>query len=180
AKYQMGIIIGLYLAMRGLRSLANSNENLRPYLTPVIIILVLFAFSTWIITPVSNLFLRFNKYGQLLLSKKQKISSSLVALSLAVCLAGIAAYATLSDERYLAVAAFGLAMMVPYSVMFEGSRYKNALLIYTVSLAAIGLLSIAITFSTGELFHAISTVFILGFVAFQWIANFLMIGATNR
>ncbi|MCG2616745.1 tetratricopeptide repeat protein [Terrimonas sp. NA20] len=180
AKYQWGIIIGLYLAMRGMQSLANSNENLRPYLTPVIITLIIFAFSTWIITPVSNLFLRFNRYGQLLLSQKQKISSSLVAISLAACLAGIAAYAMLSDERYLSVAAFGLAMMLPFSVMFSPSRYKHALLVYALALAAVGLIAIGITFSTGELLHGVSTIFIFGFIAFQWIANFLVIGADNR
>lgn len=180
SKYQWGVIIGLYLAVRGMQTLADKNENLQPYLTPVIIILSVFAFSTWIINPVSNLFLRFNKYGQLLLSKKQKISSSLVAVSLAVCLAGIAGYAILSDERYLAIAAFGFAMMVPFSVMFSPSRYKNSLLIYAIALTVVGLASIAITFSTGVLLNDVSTIFIFGFIAFQWVANFLLISESNR
>jgi tetratricopeptide (TPR) repeat protein len=180
AKYQWGIIIGIYLAMRGMRALADSNDNLKPYLMPVIIALTIFAFSTWIITPLSNLFLRFNKYGQLLLSPKQKISSTLVAISLATCIAGIAGYAILRDESYLAIAAFGFAMMLPFGVMFSPSRYKNSLLIYAISLAVVGLLAIGITFSTGQLFHGLSTIFIFGFIAFQWIANFLIIGADNR
>ena len=78
AKYQWGVIIGFYIGFRLIRALAASNENLRPYLTPIIILLALIMFSTWIITPVSNLFLRFNKYGKHLLGKQDKISANFV------------------------------------------------------------------------------------------------------
>ena len=74
AKYQWGVIIGFYLGFKALKTIARNNEALQPYLTPLIIALALVAFSTWVIAPISNLFLRFNKYGQLLLDKKEKMS----------------------------------------------------------------------------------------------------------
>lgn len=179
AKYQWGVIIGFYVIYRGLQSLAQFNENLRPFLTPLLIALTLFAFSTWIITPISNLFLRFNKYGQILLSKKQKISSNLVAGSLALFLAGVLLYFALSDERYLAIAGFGFAMMLPFSMMFNEGKPKNAFMIYAVAMSVIGLAAISIAFATGELLNPLSTIFIFGFIGFQWFANFLMIKRSN-
>ena len=81
AKYQWGVIIGFYFGFKILKTIARHNENLQPYLMPLIGALALIAFSTWVIAPISNLFLRFNKYGQLLLDKKEKMSSNFVAVS---------------------------------------------------------------------------------------------------
>jgi len=180
AKYQWAVIIGFFLGFRALRALANTNPTLQPYLTPLIFALAIFAFSTWIITPVSNLFLRFNKYGQLLLSRKERMSSNFVAISLLIFLAGIALYLILSDERYIVIAIFGFAMMVPFSVMFSPSKYKNALLFYTIALAVTGLAGIGLAFAGNRLFEMVSTIFVIGFVAFQWAVNFLLIREDNR
>lgn len=179
AKYQWGFILGLYFGTRALNALADANESLKPFLIPLIILLTLFAFSTWIIKPVSNLFLRFNPYGQFLLDKKEKMSSNFVAASLVIFLAGLALYIFLSDEKYLAVAAYGFAMMVPYSVMFVPSKY-NSLLIYTIAMAVIGLVAIGLTFSTNRIDNVMSSVFLIGFIAFQWLANFLVIRSSNK
>ncbi|MGV3767850.1 MAG: tetratricopeptide repeat protein [Chitinophagaceae bacterium] len=180
AKYQWAVLIGFYVGFRALRAVAQSNENLQPYLTPLIVALALIAFSTWIIQPVSNLLLRFNQYGQLLLDKKEKMSSNFVALSLAVSVAGLILYFVLSDEKMLTIAAFGFAMMLPLGTMFSPSKNKYGLLIYTIVLAVVGMIAIATTFSTGEMFHPMTAFFILGFVAFQWIANYMLIKEDNQ
>jgi len=44
----------------------------------------------------------------------------------------------------------------------------------------VGTLAIAITFSTGEIFNAMTAVFLIGFIAFQWVANFIAIKQGNR
>ncbi len=180
SKYQWGVIIGFYIGFRALNTLAEKNEMLRPYLNPILIALALFAFSTWVMNPISNLFLRFNKYGQLLLNEKEKMSSNFVAASLGVFLIGVLLYFTLSDERFLPIAVFGFTMMVPLSVMFSPSKYKNALLIYTVVMAIIGLGAIGITFATGELFNKMTVIFVFAFIAFQWVANYFSIKEGNK
>jgi tetratricopeptide (TPR) repeat protein len=180
AKYQWGVILGLYFGTRALTALADANKALKPFLWPVIIVLTLFAFSTWIIKPVSNLFLRFNSYGKFLLDKKEKMSSNFVAISLVVFLAGLLLYIFLSDERYLFVAAYGFAMMVPLSVMLEPSKY-NSLFIYTIAMAVVGLAALGAAFLNNvAVFDALTIVFLVGFIAFQWLANFLMIRRSNR
>jgi len=180
SRYQWGVIIGFYIGFRVLRGIASSNETLRPYLTPLIIALALIAFSTWVMKPISNLFLRFNPYGQLLLKKNEKTSSNFVAASLATFIVGALLYFIFSDEKFLAIAVFGFTMMLPFSVMFSPSKYKNTFLIYSIAMTVTGLIAIGLTFSTGELINIMSGIFILGFVAFQWLANFFMIREDNR
>jgi tetratricopeptide (TPR) repeat protein len=179
AKYQWAVIIGFYVGVRALNSLAKNNETLQPYLVPLIIALALIAFSTWVIAPISNLFLRFNKYGQLLLDKKEKMSSNFVAASLGVCLVGLFLYFVSFNEKMLTIAVFGFAMMLPFGTMFSPSKNKYGLLIYTIVLAVVGLIAIGLTFSTGELFTLMTVVFIFGFVAFQWVANYMLIKEDN-
>jgi tetratricopeptide (TPR) repeat protein len=179
AKYQWAVIIGFYVGFNLLKSLANNNETLRPYLTPLIIALAFIAFSTWVINPVSNLFLRFNAYGKLLLDKNEKMSSNFVAVSFSMLLIGALLYFILSDERYLSVAIFGFAMMLPFGVMFSPTKQKNTLLFYTLGMAVIGILAIVQTFLTGNILNNLATVFLVGFVGFQWVANFLMIKENN-
>ncbi len=180
AKYQWGVILGFFLILRVLNRVAANNETIEPYLTPVIIAFTLIIFSTWIITPVSNLFLRFNRYGQLLLSKKEKMSSNFVAGSLGIFITGLLLYFMLSDERFLTVTVFGFAMMLPFGVMFSPSKYKNSLLIYAVVMAFTGIAAIGLTFLTGVMFNMMTSVFMIGFFVFQWVANFLLIKEDNQ
>jgi len=180
SKYQWGVIIGFYIGFRVLKTIATLNETLRPYLTPLIIALALIAFSTWVIKPISNLFLRFNPYGQLLLKKNEKMSSNFVAASFATFLVGSLLYFIFSDEKFLTIAVFGFTMMLPFSLMFSPSKYKNTFLIYAIAMTIIGIIAIGLTFSTGELINGISGLFILGFIAFQWLANFFLIKEDNQ
>lgn len=180
AKYQWGVIVGLYLAMRGLRFIAAENESFRPFLIPVIVALALIAFSTWIITPISNLFLRFNRYGQMLLDRKEKMSSNFVAVSFFIFLVGITLYFVLKDQRFLSLAVFGFTMMLPFGVMFAPAKNKNALLIYAGIMTLVGIGAIGIIFTTGAMLNALSIIFLLGFIGYQWVANALLIKESNR
>ncbi len=180
AKYQWGVIIGFYVVFRILKSVATNNEALQPYLYPLLVALAVVAFSTWVLNPVSNLFLRFNTYGKLLLDKNEKTSSNFVAASMATFVIGILLYFILGDDKFLSVVVFGFAMMLPFSLMFSPTKYKHAFLIYAVAMSLIGLAAIVLTFFTGELFNMLSVIFIFGFVGFQWVANYLLIKEDNK
>ena len=180
AKYQWGVIIGFYIGVKVLSSVAKNNAALQPYLIPLIVALTLIAFSTWVIAPLSNLFLRFNRYGQLLLDKKEKISSNFVAISLGLFFIGLLLYFILSDEKMLTIAVYSFAMMLPLGTMFSPSKNKYGLLIYTISLAVVGLIAIGFTFTTGQMFNSMTIIFIIGFVAFQWVANYMLIKEDNQ
>jgi tetratricopeptide (TPR) repeat protein len=172
SNYQWGVILGLYFGTKMLNNIANNNKALAPWLTPIVMLLIFFAFSTWVIGPISNLFLRFNKYGQFLLDKKQKISSNFVAGSLLIFLTGLVLSFALKDDRYLSLVTFGFVMMVPFSAMFRTSKYKNLFIYYTIAMALLGIAGIVQTFATGDISNLYFSIFAVGFIAFQLIANF--------
>lgn len=180
AKYQWAVIIGFYFASRGLNTLARNNATLAPFITPILILMAIIAFSTWVIHPISNLFLRLNKYGRHLLDKKQILSSNFVGVSALIFLISLLAYVITFDNRLIITAAFGFAMMVPFSTMFSPTKYKYSLIIYTVLMLLIGLTAIYETFKTGILFNSFTTYFLFGFIGFQFVANYLLIREDNR
>ena len=178
AKYQWGVILGLYFGTRLLSSVAERNPTLQPFLTPVIVVLALIAFSTWVITPLSNLFLRLNPFGKHLLDQKEIQSSNFVGISLLLFVAGLAGYLFTGAAPWLALAGYGFAMMVPFSAMFTPAKY-NSLTIYAGAMAVIGALAVLTSFATGELVNGFSSIFLIGFIAFQWIVNFVKIRRSN-
>ncbi len=178
-KNQWAVIIGFYLATRLINLLAKSYERLQPILIPFMVLVALFAFSTWVITPVSNLFLRLNPYGKYLLDKKEKLSSDFVGGSLLICILGIILYLLSKNDNWLLVAVFGFAMMVPLGSMFASGNNKNKLVIYSAVMFVIGVIGIVEAFNTLDPFNIFSILFLIGFVAFQWIANFMKIKQSN-
>ena len=179
ARYQWAVIIGFYLGYRLLSALKRSNDALSPFLSPLLILLGIIAFSTWVISPISNLILRLNTYGKYLLTKKEILSSNFVGGSLVLFLTGTLLYLIFYQEAFLGVAVFGFAMMIPSGVMFSETKPKNALLFYTIGLAIVGLISLTMAFTYGTLDNQFSIIFLWGFIAFQFIANFLMIRQSN-
>lgn len=178
-KYQWGFIIGLYLGTRLLTSLANSSPAMAPFLDPIIFLLVFFALSTWVTAPLSNLFLRLNFYGKHLLSKNEKLSSNLVGLCCLILLGGIAGILFSDHPVWLGLAIFGFAMMIPCSTLFASARQKYILPAYAGAMAIIGTLALLHTLSTGLLTGIFATLFLLGIIAFQWLANFFIIRESN-
>jgi hypothetical protein len=93
---------------------------------------------------------------------------------------GLLAWVFLKDDRYLFIAVYGFAMMVPLSVMFVPSKY-NSFLIYTIAMSVIGALALGAGFTNNiSVFETLAIVFLIGFIAFQWLANFFMIRRSNK
>ncbi len=180
SKEQWGIIIGFFLAFRLIRSISVSNPSLQPYLNPLLVLIALFAFSTWIIGPVSNLFLRLNKYGKHLLTRDQILSANFVGISAFITLIAGLLYLFTQQEHYIVLGIFGLTMMIPLSVMLTSSRNRKLLVSYTCLLAVVGIIGFIAGITSGDAFNNFVFIYIIGFVLFQWVANFLLIRENNR
>lgn len=179
ARYQWAVILGFYFGFRFLRSIANNNPDLAPILNPVLILLTIVALSTWIATPISNLFLRLNVYGKHLLSDKEKLSSNLVGMCVLISLAGVISLGFVEQNLSLVIIFYGLGMMIPCSVLFQATKQKYVFPIYAAAMAVVGMLGIFETFQTGELYGQYAVFFLLGFIAFQWMANYFLIKEDN-
>lgn len=108
------------------------------------------------------------------------LSSNFVGVSAVIFLLSILAYVIMSDERWIVTAAFGFAMMVPFSTMFAPTKYKYSLLIYTGIMLILGLVAIFEAFATGRLLNQYTTIFFFAFIGFQFVANYLLIREDNR
>ena len=179
SKYQWGVIIGFFVGVRLLRGLAASNEAMRPFLMPLIILLSLVAFSTWIITPVSNLLFRLHPYGKYMLDKQEIKSANLVGLSLLLAVVGFGGYLFTSQAGWIVLGFLGLTLTMPLGNMFASSTNKWVLQWYPAAMAVVGALAVIDSFRTEELFGMYTGIYLLGLFAYQWIANAIVIRESN-
>ncbi|MEO5600771.1 MAG: tetratricopeptide repeat protein [Cyclobacteriaceae bacterium] len=176
SKGQWMVILGLYFGVKLLQVIAASNAFLALIITPLIFLYIIFAVSTWIIGPLSNLFLRLNVYGKYALDKEEIESSNYVAMALCVGLAGGLLYIFEQNFLYLMILIYGITMMIPLASMLNPKKPKSkkVLITYAVSMALIGLLSLIQYAYTNEV-GLLAPVYMVGIFAYGWIANAILI-----
>ncbi len=172
AKGQWVFIIGLYLGIRALRMLADSNSDLAPFIKPIIYAYLVFAISTWLIDPLSNLFLRLNVYGRHALTRDEVKASNLVGIALLGGIISGIIYLILQQEMFLILLLYFSFMMMPLGSMFKPTApaKRNLLIGYTTVLAIVGLVSVFWSGGT-----TLWIVFLIGVVAYQWVVNAVLI-----
>lgn len=173
---QWGIIIGFYVGSRVLRMIAAQNESFAPFINPIIMLYTLFAVSTWVIVPLSNLFLRLNVYGRYALTGEETKSSNFVGIALLTGLAGLILLLLFNNPVFLMVGVFGITMMIPLSSMFnpEKERSKKILIAYTIALAIIGVFGLILFVKTGDV-GILGGLYLIGVFAYGWVANAMII-----
>ncbi|MCC5931652.1 MAG: tetratricopeptide repeat protein [Cyclobacteriaceae bacterium] len=169
--YQWLVIIGFYLFYRLLSHTAQQMPQLQMVIYPFLILLLLVAVSTWIIVPLSNLFLRFNLYGRYALTREDTISSTWVGLALVTGLLSLLIYVISQFFVLMALAIYAFTMMIPLSHMFSEKRKKqNWRLPYVIALGMIGALAVVNVGINEETGPALS-LYILGLLGFQLLVN---------
>ena len=176
AKGQWAVIIGLYIGVRVLNGIAKTDETLGMFITPLVYLYFVFALSTWIIEPLSNLFLRLNVYGRYALTRSETQSSNFVGISLAVGLLGGVMFLITGNLTGVLTMIFGVTMMIPLASMFNPRKpgNKKMLIAYTIFLGVIGLVEI-LQSTQSDHDTILSSLYIFGMIAYQWIANLLTI-----
>ncbi|QDT10347.1 tetratricopeptide repeat protein [Planctomycetes bacterium K23_9] len=119
---QWGLIIGLWIGIRVLGSLAQKHEWLGPWVLPISICYLLFVMMSWIANPLFNTFLRFHPFGKHLLSTKEKWASNSIAIAFGVGALGAAACLAQMDWiGAVLVFVFAIYLTIPLSVPFNTS-----------------------------------------------------------
>jgi hypothetical protein len=115
---QWGIIIGGYIGFNLLQQAANSNPQLWPWVTPILIAYVLFAVLTWLAAPLFNLMLRIDRFGRYALSRDQRVCSNWIGSCLAIGIA-LALTAWMKHElMYLVFGGMVAVLALPLSAVF--------------------------------------------------------------
>lgn len=171
---QMFLIIGLYVANQLLRGLSDRFPALAPLIYPLLIAYAVFAISTWVLVPISNLFLRLNKYGRYALDRDETISSTWTGVALLTSVLGLIAWLVTGMSGFLALAGFGFLMMIPLGSMLNAHKRKRGILkVAAVFLGVLGAMAVALAFRTDMVISPASTVFLVGLLIYQFGSNFL-------
>jgi Flp pilus assembly protein TadD len=172
-----GVIIGFVLVSRILRTAMKQNPELMPFLMPLFVILVLFMVFTWISQPVFNLMLRLDPLGRLALTRDEiRVSNWVGGLLLAFGVLGVLWYVTWFHPLAIAALACGL-MVVPISgtTQCETAHSRNILRRYTIVLALLAVLAVALSFVSLIAAAIPGVAFLVGFWAYGWVANALIL-----
>ncbi len=178
-KFQIIFFIAFIFGQRILRAISNNFPVIQPIIVPILILLALFAFSTWVMSPISNLFLRLHPYGRYLLKKEEIQSSTAVGICVLICVLSGLVFLFAGNAVWLLLAAYGLTMMIPSSRMFSNIKANKTLFIYAIAMAVIGLLAIIDSFVTNKLLNSLTTIYLIAFIAYQWVANIIHIKRDN-
>jgi tetratricopeptide (TPR) repeat protein len=175
-KGQWAIIIGLYFGFKLIDKVADSNAGLALILKPIVYLYIAFAISTWIIVPLSNLFLRLNIYGRFALSKHEKYASNFVGVAFLIGVSGLLYYLFSNAFFFFLLGIIGITMMIPLSSMFtpEKNRSKYLLMGYTALLGFFAALTLIQNAMTQEVSIAFP-VYTFGVVIYGWVANAIFI-----
>jgi tetratricopeptide (TPR) repeat protein len=134
---------------------------------------LIFVFLSWTSDPLSNLFLRLNRYGRLLLTKEEITASNFVG-GLILAAAVSAAIALMTVNKTAVIAAAGCAMLiipVAGSYGIEKPSPRKAMFIYTGVMGALLVLAILVSLFLGVGYEVPGGLFLIGFFLFGWIAN---------
>jgi len=171
------LLIGAFIIYQIIVYLAETYPSIAPLFYPFIIAYVIFAFSTWIARPVSNLFLRLHPLGKLALTDDEKLASNIVGGFMLGAIINAVAYFATGFVFWIFLGIWFFLMLIPLGGIFgmkKGSKPRKYLLMYGIGLGVSGLLFI---FSQIEFF---ALIFLIGIFFFGFAANYLVMKAAKE
>lgn len=168
---QWMLIIGLYLAYQFTIYVASQAPALQPFLTPLIVAYIVFAFSSWIARPVSNLFLQLHPLGKHALSEDERHGATAIGLLLLGALIFGLTFLFTQNLFFGKLAGMLVLMLIPVSGRFSvnpETKARKSLTYYVLGLAITGLAGV---FANAD---GATTLFLIGLFGFSWVANYLI------
>jgi tetratricopeptide (TPR) repeat protein len=166
AGMQWAIVIGVFI----LTQIANK------VFFPLYVLLAAFVLSTWLIGPVSNLFLRLNAYGRYALSNEEIRTSNITGILILVAALAALAFWLTGIAGLLSLCISAAVLLLPASSMYTpgAKRKQKTLQIYTGVLCLLAVLGIGYAFISNDPLNVIMGVLLIGVFAYQWVANYII------
>lgn len=177
-----GVILGGYIGARFLRTVARNNPALEPWVWPLLIVYLVFVLLTWFAYPLFNLLLRFNKFGWYALSHDQRAASNWFGGCLALLAVAVAAYFATGSVVALVTAGFSVGMALPLVTIYSCNVGwpRKAMSAFAGAMAVVGLTAIVLTALQQPSMTISLGIFIFGFIATPWLANYLVTVVVTR
>ena len=188
SRAQWAIILGGYFGNRLLAGIAAANPELAPWVLPLRILYVTFALLTWTADPLFNLLLRMNRFGRLVLSPEQIVSTNWIGSCILLALLALAAclVSDFAAHFLLAAAVFGF-LVLPLAGTFKCAEGwpRKVMAAYTATMAAAGIAAVFLLLlarmQTGAAAKSVKAasvpfvgLFFLGVIGSAWVANILI------
>jgi len=175
AKYQWAFMLGLWFGVRILNSVSESNPAIAPFVKPLVYLYSAFAVSTWIVVPLSNLFLRLNVYGRFALTDEQMKSSTFTGIGFLFTIAGLIGTIATSNDSFIGMIFYGIGFMILCGSMFKPTEKGKRAIAMTLALGlcTIGMVYLFLSFTGGN-GGLLFMIFIWGTIAYQFIINALV------
>ena len=179
---QWMLVLGGYFGQQMLRGVARSSPAAAPFVQPIIYLYVAFVLMTWLADPLFNLLLRFDRFGRYALDRDQTRGATALAACLLIALTCLIAAITTGIDLWGAAIVAAL-MSLPVTAIFRCSPGwpRTAMIACTALVGACGaagaipleLLPRSIARGIAPLSIAAITLFFIGILASQFIANYL-------
>lgn len=183
SKWGWIITIGAFVLVRIVRSVAESNAELAPFLWPIVYLYLAFVLLSWLGGPLHDLVLLLHPLGRIALSTNARRAAITLGLllvaGLPVALAGVIA----GDMYLVAVGGACVALAIPAVGMFRLAAVWARVLIGIVfgGLALVLLLSIPLYLSRNtEAAIAVAVLTIAGCALSTWLALGLSLAKGRR
>ncbi len=177
-----GVVIGGYVGYRVLGGIAGNYPDLAPWIFPFLLLYLLFVLLTWFAYPLFNLMLRLNKFGRHALSRDQRSGSNWFGLCILLVVGGITLAIATAAEWPLFLALFGGGMAMPLTALYQCDVGwpRTMMTRFTAAMAAVGVAAIVCRTADLEIGSTLFTLFLFGFIASPWVANYLMSAEPKR
>jgi tetratricopeptide (TPR) repeat protein len=174
--FQWIFFIGIYVIFRIVRSVAASNEKLKPFLLPLIVFYFVFIFFTWIANPLANFFLLFHKDGKYSVTKSESaIGITTVTLLVSgIALACYAYYFFPAPPDEIIYPAIVLATMsIPVSKLDLPINIRSGSIKvwYPLGLLIAGIISVLAFLINPEMAFILAIIYAVALLIFTWVAN---------
>lgn len=176
-------IIGAYVVYIIFIKLAESYPSLAPFFYPFILFYIMWAFSSWIAQPFSNLFLRLHPLGKLALSDDEKTASNMVGIFLGVGITFCLLFFFTNSILWIALGIWFIIMLIPIGgtfMMERGGKPRKYLAIYGAIIGFFGLAYIGLELFANIQVMPLVYAFALGIFFYGWVANYLVMKAAKE
>ena len=169
SKNQWFFVIGIYLVYRVSFKLLSAN-GMTYIAIPLMIAYLLFALGSWIMDPISNTILNFDKFGKYLLNSREKISGYIFGSLLTLGLSFMLFYYIFQIEYLFVLGITFICTLIPLPRAFLTLKKRGRQLgiIYGILMLTIGIIGPFVL----ETYIAGITVFIMMLI-YTWIGTFI-------
>lgn len=177
ANVQWALILGAFFGIRIVRAIGAASPALAPWLSIIIFAYIVFVFSTWVASPLFNLFLRLDPFGRMVLDERELKMSNWVGVAILAALGfGVSGWISgLSSFTGAAVGAFAMILPISALARAETKPTQTILGIYALLLAIAGLVWLALSFlGLDNPAGSFLTLFLIGWILNNWLASYLI------